>query len=327
MATDGQPTYLITAAAGHIGTRLVPLLLSQASRPKLVLPTNNPERLKSQLASLPDRSRIQVIHGDIQDPIFLGDIFKSHGVTAAFLCLTGENELMVTLNFFDAMRRVDRVKHLVYLSACGDFDLEAIKSGMLNDNAAGHVLVKPIVEAKLRYGLLPRSEPGGFSWTIIGPTLFYDNDLRSKDSIVNQGIFNEPLGSKGVSRVGPADIALAVANALDDDGKVWAGKKVMVGSLKTYTNIDVAKLWSEALGTRVTPIMSTEHGLAGFEAHYRNFVSTTFARDMRLMYEYFERHGFRMNEAEYQDQVALLGKSPTSYEEFVKRIAEEWKAS
>ncbi|KAH7011024.1 hypothetical protein EDB80DRAFT_890945 [Ilyonectria destructans] len=326
MSSNIPPTYLLTAASGHIGKHLVPLLLSHPSKPTLVLPTANPDRLASQLQPEIDESRVKIIHGDVQDPVFMETLLKSHQVTAAFICLTGENELMVTLNLFDAIKRSGTVKHLVYLSACGDFDLDVIRAGGLRNNAAGHVLVKPILEVKLRYGLTPpRGQPGGFSWTIIGPSLFYVNDLRSKQSILKQGFFDEPLGSKGVSRVDPRDIALAVANALQDDGKVWAGKKVMVGSLETYTNTDVAKLWSAALGTDVTAAKSDEGGLTTFEELYRPRINPTWARDLRLMYEWFDAHGFGMTEAEYRDQVALMGKAPTSYEEFVNETANEWK--
>ncbi|KAK7416160.1 hypothetical protein QQX98_005357 [Neonectria punicea] len=325
MSSNTSPTYFITAASGNIGKRLVPLLLSQPSHPTLVLPTTNPDRLASQLQTKAYDPRVKIIHGDIQDPIFLETTFKAHHVTAVFLCLTGENELMVSLNFFDAMKRAATVKHLVYLSACGDFDLDAIRSGTLHDSAAGHVLVKPILEAKLRYGLSPREQPGGFSWTVLGPTLFYTNDLRSKQSMLKQGFFDEPLGRSGVSRVDPADIALAAANALQDDGKVWAGKKVMIGGLKTYSNVEVAKLWSEALGTDIVPAKSDEAGLAAFEELFRPRMNPVYARDMRLMYEWFDVRGFGMTEAEFQDQVALLGRAPASYEQFVSKTAEEWK--
>ncbi|KAL6411074.1 hypothetical protein AUP68_07513 [Ilyonectria robusta] len=327
MSPNSSPTYLLTAASGNIGKRLVPLLLSHPSKPTIVLPTRDADRLTLQLFTKTNGSRVQIVQGDIQDPVFLETTLKAHAVTATFVCLTGENELMATLNFFDAVRRVETVKHLVYLSACGDFDLDAIRAGNLRDNAAGHVLVKPIIEAKLRYGLAaPRSQPGGFSWTIIGPSLFYDNDLRSKQSMLKQRFFDEPLGSKGVSRVDPGDIALAVTNALQDDGQVWASKKIMIGSLARYTNVEVAKLWSEALGIEITPAMSDEEGLAAFEAHYRGIVNSVWARDLRLMYEFFDAQGFGMSEDEYQDQVALLGRSPSSYEEFVTKAAESWKS-
>jgi hypothetical protein len=143
--------------------------------------------------------------------------------------------------------------------------------------------------------------------------------------MLEEGFFDEPLGSKGVSRVDPGDIALAVANALQDDGRAWNGRKVMIGSLERYTNNDVAKLWSEELGVEITPAMSDEIGLAAFETLYRTRINPLWARDMRLMYEIFESEGFGMNQAEYDDQVALLGKAPASYEKFVKTAAEQWK--
>ncbi|KAI8650491.1 NAD(P)-bd-dom domain-containing protein [Fusarium keratoplasticum] len=325
MSPNTPPTYLITAASGHIGQRLVPLLLSQAARPTLILPTNNPDKLKSRLNSHGDDARVRVVHGNVQDPVFLEETLKAHGVTATFVCLTGENELMVTLNFFDAMKRAETVKHLVYLSACGDFGLDAIEAGHLRDVASGHVLVKHIIEAKLRYGVTERSQPGGFSWTIIGPSLFFDNDLRSKESILKQGFFDEPLGSKGVSRVDPADIALATANALQDDGHVWAGKKIMIGSLETYTSTDTARLWSKVLGTEITAAKSDEEGLVEFEKLFRTRVNSIWARDMRLMYDYFEQNGFGMTETEHQEQVKLLGRSPASYEEFINKTVKKWK--
>ncbi|KAM5344549.1 hypothetical protein ACJ41O_013084 [Fusarium nematophilum] len=328
MSSSVSPTYLITAASGNIGKRLIPLLLSQPSKPTIILPTRNPDRLTSQLNAKAIESRVKVVHGDIQDAVFIENTLKFHRVTAAFVCLTGENELMVTINLFDAMRRAGTVKHLVYLSACGDFSLEAIQTGAIRDIAASHVLVKHIIEAKLRYGLPgPRGQPGGFSWTIIGPTLFFDNDLRSKQSMLDRGFFDEPLGSRGVSRVDPGDIALAAANALEDDGKAWASKKVMIGSLETYTNVQVAKLWAEALGTDITPAMSDEDGLVAFEEHFTTVMSPMWARDMRLMYEWFGEQGFAMSEDEYQEQVALLGRVPASFEEFVRKTAEEWKSS
>lgn len=325
MTSHTPPTYLITAASGHIGQRLVPLLLAQPARPTLILPTNNPDKLKLQLGSNGNDARIRVVHGNIQDPDFLETTLKTHAVTATFVCLTGENELMVTLNFFDAMKHAQTVKHLVYLSALGNFDLDAIQAGQLQDVSSGHVLVKHIIEAKLRYGVTERNHPGGFSWTIIGPSLFFDNDLRSKENMLKQGFFDEPLGSKGVSRVDPEDIALATANALQDDGHIWAGKKIMIGSLETYTSTDTARLWSEALGTEITAAKSDEEGLVEFEELFRKRVNSTWARDMRLMYEFFERNGFGMTETENKDQVKLLGRSPASYEEFVKKTAEGWK--
>lgn len=319
-----SPRYLITAASGHIGTRLVPLLLSLPSKPELILPTTNSERLKSQLQDYVQDPRVHIISGDIQNSNFAEEIIKTHRVTAAFVCLVGENELMVTLNLFDAIRQTGTVKHVVYVSAGGDYGLDAIRAGSLRNNSTGHVLVKYIIEAKLQYGSLPREAEGGFSWTILGPTLFYDNDLRSKQSMLDSGLFDEPLGPKGVSRVDCADIALAAANALEDDGKHWSGKKIMLGSLETYTADDVARLWSAALGKKITSLGSDLNGLESIQNKFTGFLSTVWGRDVRLMYDWFAKDGFKITDAEYQDQVKLLGRAPSSYEEFVKATGTEW---
>jgi len=320
------PIYLITAASGHIGQRLVPLLLSLPSEPSVVLPTTNAKRLSSNLAEGVDKSRVHVVEGNMQDPNFVEATLKEHKVTGVFLCLTSDNELFTTFNFLDSIRRAPTVKHLVYLSGSGDFGLDAVQNGLLKKTYAAHVAVKYMCEAKLMYGLPPRTEEGGYSWTIIGPSLFFDNDLRSKNAILKDGYFDEPLGAAGVSRVDPEDIALAAAKALEDDGQRWGGKKVSIGSLKTYTNEDVAKLWSKALGKDIRPAMSDKSSLDQFERHYTKTGGPAWGRDLRLMYEMFNEYSFSMTEADYRNQVALLGKEPASYEEFVERTANGWKA-
>lgn len=322
-STATSPSYLITAASGNIGKRLIPLLLSQPSSATLVLPTRNPERLRSQLPQGHDSSRIQIVQGDIQDPIFFETVLREHNVTAVFLCLTGDNELVITLNTFHAMRRAPSVKHLVYLSACFDSSLEAVAAGGMRNVYAGHVMVKYIIEAKLRHGM-PSRKDGGFSYTTIGPTLFFDNDLRSKKGLLAEGLFDEPIGSKGVSRVSPADIALAVAKALEDDGRQWDGKKIMIGSLKTYTNRDVVALWSNALGKEIQPLLSTEADLNRFEERIGQFTGRAWARDLRTMYDIFEVERFGMTEQQYAEQVSFLGREPESYEAFVENTAKQW---
>lgn len=247
-------------------------------------------------------------------------------MTGVFLCLTGDNELFTTFNFLDAIKQAGCVKHLVYLSACGDFGLSAIENGTLQNVDAAHVAVKFLVEAKLRYGILPREEDGGFSYTIIGPTLFYDNDLRSKEGMLEKGYFDEPLGTKGVSRVDPEDIALGVSKAFEDDGKKWASKKVMIGSLKTYTNQEVADLWSKALGKEIKPCLSDETGMHKFETEFSGKIGPAWARDLQLMYKCFDRTPFGMTERDYQDQVELLGKEPNRYEKFVEETGKVWRA-
>ena len=94
-----SPVVLITAAAGHIGTRLVPLLLEIDT--KVVLPTSNAERLQSSLPSTATDKNAAVEQGSINDPKWVQEVMERHCVTAVVLVLTGMDELFVTLNLID----------------------------------------------------------------------------------------------------------------------------------------------------------------------------------------------------------------------------------
>ena len=62
-----------------------------------------------------------------------------------------------------------------------------------------------------------------------------ENDRRAKGPMMASGFFPEPIGTGGVSRVACRDIALGVAKAIEDQGRVWDRKKIMIGTKQTYT--------------------------------------------------------------------------------------------
>ena len=313
-----QHTVLLTAAAGNIGSELVPQLLG--AQMKLVLPTSKASRLQSKLPLDATTSNVAVEEGSIKDPVWVESILMKHNVDAVFLCLTGTDELIITLNFFDAIQRAGCVKHLVYLSACGDYVSDEGVKTLMKTCSAGHVVVKSIIEQKLAYGELP------WKTTRIGPALFFSNDLRSKRSMLQDGVFDEPLGEKGVSRVATSDIALAIKNVILNSDK-YAGKKIMIGSLRKFTGTEVAHLWSEAIGKEIKPWGTDEHSLNESEKEFEKKTGgkKDFARDMRLMYEVFSRIPFGMNEDEYKLQVEVLGKEAEDYVAWVKKTGATWR--
>jgi nucleoside-diphosphate-sugar epimerase len=218
-----MPTVFITAASGHIGSKLIPLLLSEGNT-KLVLPTTNAAKLTS---ALPKSDLITIVEGSIQDPQWVETQLKTYNVDTVFLCLTGTDELFTTLNIFSALQRTASMRHIVYLSACGDFKSSSAELGSWK---AAHAVVKVLIETALR-GLCSSEK---FTHTILGPALFFDNDVRQKGAILKGGVYPEPLGKKGASRVSADDIADAVRIALLDQGRKWDGKKIMLGSRKKY---------------------------------------------------------------------------------------------
>lgn len=322
-----QPIYMITAAAGKIGRKLVGRLLSLPSKPHVVLPTSNASKLRSSLDEALDQTRIHIVEGNIKDPRFVEATLREHNVTGVSLALTSEDELFVTTNILDAIQRSVVVKHVVYISACEDYSLEAIQRGFLQGQSAAHILVKYLVEAKLKYGLPPRGSPGGLSWTVLGPSLFFDNDYLFKESMLEHGTYSWPFGDKGVSRVDTEDIALAVANALADDGRIWGGKKVMIGSVETYTTRETVQLWSQALGRDIKPTLSDQEGFDTVENNFGRVAGPAWGRDLRLMFETFAERGFDMSGESYKEQVKLLGKEPESYAKFVEVTGKQWTQS
>jgi uncharacterized protein YbjT (DUF2867 family) len=312
------PAILITAAGGNIGSVLVPQLAQE--QVQLVLPTSNAARLKSTLSPA---SNVAIEEGSIKDPQWVEAILRKHSVDTVFLCLTSHDELIVALNFFDAMRRAGTIKHLVYVSACGDFISDAGLHSLMRTQSAMHVVVKATIEQNLKYG--------DYSWTttVLGPTLFFTNDLRCKDSMLNDNFFDEPLGKAGVSRISIPDIALAARNTLLDPTK-WAGKKIMLGSLHRFTDTEIAALWSEALGREIRMEQSPEHYETAYPQWKRqafgldDIMSKAWERDLRLMYEAFGEHGFGMTHEEFQLQVELLGKQPDDYSQWVLEMGSRW---
>ena len=91
-----------------------------------------------------------------------------------------------------------------------------------------HTKIKPPVEIALRHIT-------SFTHTVIGPTLFFENDNKFKDPILQGRLWVEPLGEKGASRVAVADVADAVLIALLDQGRKWDRTKINIGTLKQYT--------------------------------------------------------------------------------------------
>ncbi|KZL69631.1 family transcriptional regulator [Colletotrichum incanum] len=320
MFSSDHQAILVTAGSGNIGTRLIPLLINDSSKPKIIVPTSDSAKL---LSLIPSASGEQVVleEGNIKDPRWFQSTISKHSVTSVFLCLTGSDELFTTMNCFDILIKSPSVKHLVYLSACGDYSPSSlIDSGMMQAMCASHVAVKFLLEAKLRHGLPSNS----LTYTILGPSLFFSNDIRSKDSLLEKGFYAEPLGSKGVSRVDTSDIALGAYNALKDQGRKHGGRKFMIGSLKTYTNVEIADLWSNGLGRDVEVAGSDMESLETFETHMSSSIGPAWGRDMRLMYELFETVGLGMSEDDYESQVELLGKEPEDYAQFVKDTAKSW---
>src|SRR6202040_3723317 len=92
----------------------------------------------------------------------------------------------------------------------------------------------------------PRGMKSGMQWTIVRPNNFYQNDFWFKEAMLNYGIYPQPLGSAGVSRVDVRDIGEVAVLALTTDGH--NGKIYNLVGPEPVTGESTAAEWSRALG-------------------------------------------------------------------------------
>lgn len=314
---------LITSASGNIGRELIPLLLNTTKDTILVLPTSSSSRLSASLAQGTDTTRLAIVEGAVADPVWLESTCKTHAVESVFLNLGGQDELFTTLGALDAFSRAG-VKHVVYLSAAGEFTSPEGVAGMLRDYASASVVVKVAVEQRLWYGGYP------FKWTVVGPTLFFENDIRTKEVLLNEGFMPEPLGEKGVSRVSCQDVARAVAKSVEDGGEKLGLRKLNVGSFRRYTGREIEELWSKALGREIRMGKGDEEGLRAYEESWAQIIpgaaGRSVGRDLNMMCRGWVKNGYGPSEDEYRLLRAVLGKETDDYAEWVAETGRKLKA-
>ncbi|PMD49115.1 NAD(P)-binding protein [Hyaloscypha bicolor E] len=298
---------LITASSGNIGAQLIRKLLA-TNAVHLVLVTSSTEKL----SSFANSNAVTIVEGPLSDPQWVETQLKVHKIDTVFLYLFGIEELFTVFNFLNALQRSPNVKHVVYPSACGDFIGKP-------ENTVGwmcaHTKIKPPVEIALRHIM-------SFTHTVIGPTLFFENDNKFKDAILQGRRWVEPLGEKGASRVAVADVADAVFIALLDQGRKWDGTKINIGTLKQYAGAESAKLWSNALDFHIQAVPSNQESLDMLEKEFRKKLEPVWARDLTLLYKGIISTGFGISEEEYQLQVKLLGRKPAKYEDYVVKLVQ-----
>lgn len=300
---SGPNNILLTSASGNIGSHLVPLLLTQKPRPKLILPTTNPSKLKSSIQS---ETNAIVEEGTVKDPIWFQSLLTTHHVDTVFLCLTGTDELFTTMLCLDAISRVPTIKKVVYLSITGDFTSSTGFAETVATRGYPHLFAKVLVEQRLQHAKFD------FDWTVLGPTTFFTNDYALKPNIVDQGEMHT-LSRKGVNKASLSDIALAARNAMYDTQGTWSRKKIMLGSKKGYTGDELVSIWSTAMGKTIKAEFATEEGMEAFEREFRAMVPTdsgkAMARDLRLVFEFLMSDGIEMSGEEYEEVSRLVGRS------------------
>src|SRR5258708_29633421 len=176
---------LVRGGTGTVGSAVVKALTSKGADIRVL--ARDPAKLKPAAG-------VTAVQGNLLEPATVRRAFD--GVDSVFLInALSQTEASEALMAITGMRLAS-VKRVVYLSVH-----HAEKAAWLP-----HFGSKVGVEAALKVSGIP--------FTILRPNNFYQNDYFYKDVLLQYGVYPQPLGSTGVSRVDVRDIAEAAAIAL-----------------------------------------------------------------------------------------------------------------
>ncbi len=281
---------LVIGATGTVGRHLLPAL--QAKGHMIRALTRN--AAKAEVA--PEGIEVRV--GDLEDPMGLEAAFE--GIEAVFLLnalsLSETQQGLVALEWTKRARAVK----IVYLSVLGADDAPHIP----------HFGSKGCIERAIR--------KSGIDYTILQPSNFFQNDHLYRDAILEYGLYAQPLGSAGVNLVDTRDVADAAANAFTDP---WAsnGTFIVAGS-EALTTAQIASTYSQALGSGVAPMDDLDNWQLESLATHPDWL----VFNLRLMYEWIQRHGMRVNPGDQDRTDRLMGHSPRRYAAFVGEAVKSW---
>ena len=159
----------------------------------------------------------------------------------------------------------------------------------------------------------------GISYTILRPNNFFQNDYWFQDALLQYGVYPQPMGDVGLSRVDVRDIAEVAAIALTTSGH--EGKTYNVVGPKVHTGRSTAEIWSRVLGKTIT---YGGNDLDAWEEQSLSRLPAWMVFDFRLMYEFFQKNGLKATPADVDSMAGLLGRAPRSFEDFAMETAKMW---
>jgi uncharacterized protein YbjT (DUF2867 family) len=282
---------LIIGGTGTVGSLVAREL--RASNLQIKVLTRDPAKLRG----LPEG--VTGVVGDLLAPESIKSVFR--GVDAVYMANpSGPSEAHEGLNAIVGAKAAG-VERFVYQSVFGA------------DNVGVPIIAaKTIIEASLK--------ASGMRHVILRPNNFYQNDSWFRDSLIQYGVYPQPLGDVGVSRVDVRDIADAASIALtslDPDGRTYN----LVGP-QSLTTADVAAVWGAVLGRPIEPASGS---LDEWEAATCKFMPARVVYDLKLLFELFHMSGFKASAADVSRQTQLLGHTPRDFKSYAEECALAWK--
>ena len=284
--------YLVIGGTGTVGQDVVAGLLQQNATVRVLT------RSEEHADKLPNGA-IPVL-GDLEDPTTYDQIFQ--GVDKLFLLnAVSMTELHQGLAAVNEAHRAG-VDHVVYLSVHAP---ETIPN-------APHIASKIAIENALK--------ESGLTYTILRPNNFYQNDYWYEEAIAQQGVYPQPIGDVGLSRVDTRDVAQAAINAFTQPGH--ENKTYTLAGPDALTGEECAEIYADLLDR---PVTYGGDDLNAWAAEMQSMLPGWMVYDFRLMYEAFQENGFAATDAQRNETRRILGHEPRSFRAFAKEAVSGWK--
>lgn len=285
---------LVTGGTGTVGSQVVKELTARKVPVKVL--TRDLQKAKGLPAGA------TAVEGNLLDVNSVRRVFDR--IDAVFLLNpVAQTETSEALNAVTQMRLAG-VKRVVYLSVH-----QADAAPWLP-----HFGSKIGVEAGIK-----RS---GIAYTILRPNNFYQNDYWFKDVLLQHGVYPQPIGSRGLSRVDVRDIAEAAAIALTSSGH--EGQSYDLVGPEVVTGESTANTWSQVLGR---PITYGGDDLDAWEQVQRQYLPDWMVFDFKEMYRHFQQNGLTASPEAIERQTGLLGHPPRDFRSFAAETAALWTST
>jgi len=284
---------LVIGGTGMVGSAVAAGLMKQGATVRVM--SHSPEKLKRLPAG------VEGCRADLDDPETLPAAFV--GMDSVFLLnAVGLNETDEGLAAVSAAKAAN-VKKLVYLSVFMPEGSERIP----------HFRTKLPVEKAIK--------ESGLAYTILRPNNFFQNDLWSRDALMRESVYPQPIGGKGLNRVDVRDIAECAVNALMQSGH--EGLTYEVHGPDTLTGEATAGIYTKHLGRAVR---YSGNDLDAWADKVKNMMPEFMVPEMRIMYQFFQDKGMIAAKDDLEKQIKLLGRKPRTFDAFVKELSLEWRA-
>ena len=279
---------LVTGATGLNGTALLRLLSARGVAVRALV--RHPAKAEA-IAALP---HVEIVQGDMARPETLAPALRD--VDRAMLISSSDPMMLeVQSNFVDAAKKAG-VRHVVKLSGIMPELSSAFRFARMHDE----------IEKRL--------EASGMAFTHLRAGEFMPAYFRQAPNIAAKGAMFLPMEDARIACIDVGDIAEIAAKVLSGSGH--EGKTYPLTGPQALTMAEVAEKLSAATGktiryVNVPPEAARQAQLAAGMPPY-------------LADALFELFAERRNGKEatvWPDAAALLGRPPTSFDEFAKRNA------